>query len=220
MKKNLIKKISIISFLVLFALALSIQQNIIKLPFTAVSQFIFDFNVDDDRELVGSAHNVFVAKILEKIKNDDSDITPVTQFSAEVVYNIKGQLDGRINIQQEGGYKNGILYTVQDGDVILPDGRREGLLVPGHAYLFFTRSTPGENIYHMISYYKARKLISQDASLSLDELKVLAERDERVKELKIAYKNEILNKIDVKNNYTRNTYQSLSEEEKRALEAK
>lgn len=199
----------------IFILLLLINRNIIKLPFENIAILEYDFDTDDDRELVGISHNVFVGKVIRKIGFEDTDIGPVTHFEVQPFYNIKGNLTGAIIVQQEGGYKNGILNKIHEGEIILPNGEREIFLEPGTTYLLSTRSAPDENLYHMISHFNARKIISQDGSLSWSELSLLVDQDERVKELEEVYKNEILNETDVENNYTRNTYKELRESRKR-----
>ncbi|MCZ7383191.1 MAG: hypothetical protein O8C63_00375 [Candidatus Methanoperedens sp.] len=102
----------------------------------------FVFNVTDDRELVGFADNVFIGKVIAQTGNkantpppeagDVPGFSPQTQFSVEVVENIKGNLSGIITVSQEGGYKekNGV------NRLVLMDG--DNLLEPGNTYLFAT----------------------------------------------------------------------------------
>ncbi|MFZ3382318.1 MAG: hypothetical protein WA144_00180 [Candidatus Methanoperedens sp.] len=101
------------------------------------------FNVTDDRELVGFADNVFIGKVIAQTGNkantpppeagDVPGFSPQTQFSVEVVENIKGNLNGIIIVSQYGGYeeKNGV------NRLVLMDG--DNLLEPGKTHLFATR---------------------------------------------------------------------------------
>ncbi len=103
----------------------------------------FVFNVTDDRELVGFADNVFIGKVIAQTGNkantpppeagDVPGSSPQTQFSVEVLENIKGNLSGIITVSQEGGYeeKNGV------NRLVLMDG--DELLEPGKTYLFATQ---------------------------------------------------------------------------------
>jgi len=98
------------------------------------------FNVTDDRELVGFADNVFIGKVIAQTGNKSNTapagkvgFSPQTQFSVEVLENIKGNLSGIIIVSQYGGYKekNGI------NRLVLMDG--DELLEPGNPHLFATR---------------------------------------------------------------------------------
>lgn len=211
MKKKRWHAVIIIVLVPISILLLLINRNMIKLPFENIAIIDYAFNINDDRELVGISHNVFVAKVTRKIGFYNTEIGPVTRFEVQPFYNIKGDLTSAIIVQQEGGYKNGILNKIHEGEIILSNGEREMFLEPGTTYLLSTTSIPDENLYHMISHHNARKIISQDSTLSVEELKTLAQRDERVKQLEEAYKNEILNETDVENNYTRNTHKELHE---------
>src|SRR5687768_6809934 len=55
--------------------------------------YAVDFN--DDKKLVGAAHNVFVVKINRQVEIRDYNL-PVTMFEGEVLYNIKGNLEGDV----------------------------------------------------------------------------------------------------------------------------
>jgi len=100
-------------------------------------------NVTDDRELVGAAHNVFIGKVIAQTGNkpntppaeagDTPGFSPQTQFSVEVLENIKGKLNGIITVSQYGGYaeKSGV------NQLVLFEGDK--LLEPGKTYLFATR---------------------------------------------------------------------------------
>ncbi|KAB2945918.1 MAG: hypothetical protein MPEBLZ_04013 [Candidatus Methanoperedens nitroreducens] len=101
------------------------------------------FNVTDDRELVSFADNVFIGKVIAQTGNkantpppeagDTPGFSPQTQFSIEVVENIKGNLSGMIIVSQYGGYKEkgGV------NELHLIEGDK--LLEPGNTHLFATR---------------------------------------------------------------------------------
>lgn len=171
------------------------------------AQYAADFS--DDKILVGASHNIFVGKVIEQIGTKEQDIGPETQFSVEVIENIKGNLKDVVMVDQEGGFKNGILYVMADEGS--SDKKTSYLLKPGSTYLFATRYNKEENWYTLNSYPTARKFISSNTT-NTEELKTLAINDSRFQELQKAYKNEILLDIDVKNNNTLNSYKSLQEE--------
>lgn len=210
------KKIIIGGFVSLFSfLALGIgllHANIIKLPIERQINQISAVDLEDDKALMGASHNVFVGKVIEEIGNKDAGLSVETQFTVEVIFNIKGNLNGRVTVEQQGGYKDGILYLVHEGDTILPNGGNKGgdaLLVPGTTYLFCSRYNEKENWHTLISHPNGRKLISKDKNLSSEKLKDMSKNDEKVKKLEEAYKNEIPFDVDVANNWDYNSYKSL-----------
>lgn len=211
MTKKLISKNIIMGSIVLIAVfSIGLYTNIIKLPITKTvsPQYIADFT--DDRILMGASHNVFIGKVIKQVGDKSLGGTPETQFTVDVLLNIKGNLQGEVMVNQSGGYKNGILYLVSDGDIVtseIKDG--DELLTPGSTYLFATRYNSAENWYTLISHPSGKKLISRDKVLDKIQLETLAKSDERTKKLQEAYKNEIPLDIDVKNNNTRNSYQLL-----------
>lgn len=210
MKKKLIKRLGIASLLVVGVLAVGLHTNIIKLPIERGIYLSYVADFSDNRVLVGASHNVFVAKVLEQSGTKDTGIGPETQFEVQVVFNIKGNLSGKVTVDQEGGYKNGVLYLVYEGDAVFPSTQQgDALLKPGSTYLFTSRYDEKENWYTLISHPNGRKLISRDANLSTTQLLTLAQNDEKVIALQAAYINEILLDADIKNNNTRNSYQSL-----------
>lgn len=96
------------------------------------SEAFYSFDVTDDRELVGAAHNVFVGKV---IAQTGTTIDPYlrTQFSVEVLENIKGNLTGTVTVSQKGGYEN------LEGKQYLIITKGDKLLEPDETYLFVTR---------------------------------------------------------------------------------
>lgn len=210
-KKNII--IGILLIIAIFGAGL--HSNIIKLPITREihSQWIEEMNSDEG--LMGASHNVFVGKINKKSGDKSIYENPETQFEVEVLYNIKGDLQGSVVVSQEGGYKNGILYRSFDDVMVSSDDKQnkqdnDGLMKKGETYLFVTRYSEKGNWYSIISNPRGTKLLSSDETLSKKDLQFLAENDERVKKLKESYKKEILLDSDIKNNNTRNSYQSLT----------
>lgn len=211
-KKLTTKNINIIisSLAIVAIFGIGLYSNIIKLPITKTisPQYVADFA--DNRVLMGASHNVFVGKIIKQVGDKSLGSTPETQFAVEVVLNIKGDLQGTVVVNQSGGYKNGILYLVSEGDIVVPEAKNsDGLLVPGSTYLLATRYSPDENWYTLISHPSGKKMISRDELLNKAQLEAFAKHDEKTKELQEAYKNEILLDTDIRNNNTRNSYQLL-----------
>ena len=96
------------------------------------SQALYSFDVANDRELVGVAHNVFVGKVIAQT-GTTTDPYLRTQFSVEVLENIKGNLTGTVTVSQKGGYEH------FEGKQYLIITKGDKLLVPGESYLFVTK---------------------------------------------------------------------------------
>lgn len=82
------------------------------LPTIMHAQYPADFR--DDRILMGASHNVFVGKVISQVGNIPERILPDTQFSVDVIFNVKGNLRGRVTVDQNGGYKDGHLYLIEN----------------------------------------------------------------------------------------------------------
>lgn len=95
----------------------------------------YAFDVSDPRELVGSADNVFVGRVVEEVGGEDiageggGDI-PQTQFAVDVVENLKGELRGQVVVNQDGGTLPG------ESRPILLTGSEP--LEPGESYVLST----------------------------------------------------------------------------------
>ncbi len=100
----------------------------------------------DERQLVGSATNVFVGKVFGKagaegapLSGPGDRVMPRTQFSVVVLENIKGDLGGEVTVSQTGGYDKSVGREVRiEGDPILK---------PGQELLFATSYNPEEGWY-------------------------------------------------------------------------
>lgn len=162
----------------------------------------------NNRILVGSSHNIFIAKIIKEI---DIKTRGKQFFLAEVIFNIKGELQGVVNVGIDGEYSDDGTFHVLEG---------ETYLWPGSTYLLVTRQS-SVNSFVLVSCgipdALSWKLLSQDVSLSSVQLQNIAENDLRVKQLQAAYPKENLDKADIYHNNTLNSYQSLTEAQKYAL---
>jgi hypothetical protein len=100
----------------------------------------------DERQLVGTATNVFVGRVIGKagaegapLSGPGDRVVPRTQFSVVVLENIKGDLGGEVTVSQTGGYDKSVGHEVRiEGDPILK---------PGQELLFATSYNPEEGWY-------------------------------------------------------------------------
>jgi hypothetical protein len=217
MQKSKIISSIIIIMIFVGGVSLSVAQTGSKEHVKIIKpSYAADFS--NDKALVGASHNIFAGKVMKQIGTKERGIGPETQFSVEVIDNIKGDLSGIVTLNQEGGYRDGVLYIVggdensDDSDILAPSHNKETyLLQAGSTYLFATRYNKEENWYTLNSYPAAKKLLSSDVNMSKAALKDLAEDNWRVKALKSVYPKEILLDADVKNSNTLNSFKSISE---------
>jgi hypothetical protein len=110
----------------------------------------YAFEPSNKRQLVGFATNVFVGRVVEKVGAEGAplsgpgdEVVPRTQFSVEVLKNIKGDLNGQVTVSQTGGYDK-----AESGEV-----RVEGdpLLKPGQERLFVTSYVREEGWYAIVA---------------------------------------------------------------------
>ncbi|KKU79272.1 MAG: hypothetical protein UY04_C0013G0017 [Parcubacteria group bacterium GW2011_GWA2_47_7] len=168
-------------------------------------------NYSDNAILIGASHNVFVGKVIAQVGTNDFIRNPATQFSVEVIENIKGDLKDAVVINQEGGEKNGVLYLMEDSN---------GMLQSGFTYLLSTRYDPEGDYYTLNPHENASKLLSTDSTKNAAALQALAEQDPKVKAFEAAYPAEQLLQADVAHVNTRNSFQSLPPEAKVAAVAR
>lgn len=133
--------------------------------------WITDFN--DKRKLVGESDNVFIGEVISQIGEEDLTGKPNTQFTVKILTNIKGNLEGIVTVNQEGGYykENGELY------LLLTEG--DELLIPKETYLFTSNVIEQEGWHHLIASYGTLKIKDKEDKIRLEN------------EFKDAYKNQI-----------------------------
>jgi hypothetical protein len=180
------------------------------------AQYAADFS--NDEVLMGASHDVFVGKVIRQIGNKERGLGPETQYEVAVIDNIKGDLKGMVTVNQEGGYKDGALY-VMDDDTSAPSDESDYLLKPGNTYLLATRYSPEEDWYTLNPYPAARALISSDPSASSSALAARAEANDRVKTLGTAYKHEIVIDADIKHGNALNSYASVQAKKAEEMKA-
>ena len=172
---------------------------------------VYPADYSNDAILMGASHNVFVGKVIAMVGNNDFVGNPATQFSVEVIENIKGDLKDTVVVNQSGGYRNGALYLMEENGA---------LMIPGDTYLLSTRYDPEGNYYTLNPHENASKLLTNDANLNDATLQSLAAQDSKVESLEAAYPNEQLLDADVAHANTRNYYKSLPPEEKAAAQSR
>ena len=105
------------------------------------------FSASDDTDLVGFADNVFVGRVEKRVGSTkaESHGGPMgrTQFSVEVLKNVKGRLGGIVTVSQEGAYDpaRGCVMLMED----------DPLLKPGQEVMFFTRRDEGRGWHRIVS---------------------------------------------------------------------
>ncbi|MDQ8739459.1 hypothetical protein [Paenibacillus sp. LHD-38] len=128
------------------------------------------FDVSDTRRLVGWADNVFIGKVIGQDGTKSIDGFPETQFKVEVSDNIKGEFNGTVIVNQQGGYKGNELILIEN----------DQLLQEGQSYLFVTRHLKKENWNTLVPVYGDILITNEEA------------KKELIEKYTTAYKNEIL----------------------------
>jgi hypothetical protein len=127
------------------------------------------FDLSDTRQLVGWGDNVFIGKVLVQDGTKSLDGIPETQFKVEVTDNIKGEFDGTVIVNQQGGYKEQELILVEN----------DQLLKEGQSYLFVTKYLEEENWHTLVPVYGDILITNED------------EKEELIEKYTTAYENEI-----------------------------
>lgn len=96
-----------------------------RVPLAAVSA-----DLSDAGRLADFADDVFVGRVLAKVGQRDGSL-PQTQFRIEVMESFKGDLGGKVIVNQPGGYRR------QPNELVLSYG--DSLLEPGRTYLIATQ---------------------------------------------------------------------------------
>ena len=127
-------------------------------------------DVSNDRKLAGISHNIFIGKVISKIGvKSRTDILPETQFSVQLIENIKGNLNENIIVNQQGGNDNNKIVLFEN----------DKMIEPGKFYLFATRYNEAEKWHTLIPVY-GDLVIDNDTK-----------KKELVEKFKIAFKEQI-----------------------------
>ncbi|ESU33944.1 hypothetical protein G3A_03875 [Bacillus sp. 17376] len=127
------------------------------------------FDVTDPQRLVGWADNVFVGKVVEMSGTSDKYGMLETQFKVEVAENIKGELQGEVTVNQQGGYEGESLILVEN----------DQLLEEGESYLFVSGKNEEQNWHTVVPVYGDIMIESE------------AHKEEMLNKYKKAYQEEI-----------------------------
>lgn len=166
-------------------------------------RYIADFS--DDRNVLGISGHVFVGKITNIIKHTDVQGILVTLFEAKIVQNIKGDLKGSVVVLQVAGYRE-----VEGGRVFSSLGGNS-LMKLGETYLLATSydelvtKQEGLDVYTIGNHSNFTKLLSSNETLTISDLKSVADKDEKVSAWKEAYKNENMQMRDFIENNVKNS---------------
>lgn len=157
-------------------------------------QASYAFEASDKRKLVGASENVFVGRVLKKVGSKgipalrpipgEDNSSPATQFEVEVMNSIKGELEGRVIVNQHGG-------NDRDGQLILLE--RDPLFELGKVYI-------------ISSNYEQKRDWQQVVAQPFGKVKTKDVKDKakKVKEFKVAKQNQIPLDSTVRNPAARN----------------
>ena len=128
----------------------SIQTNCGPDAPTVVIGVDTSLNAADERRLVAVSDNVFLGRVLGKIRNvplsENSPPLPTTEFAVKVEKNIKGSISGKVTVVQGGG------CDPRYGRIALINN--DPLLKPGERAVFSTtkaKDSP-EGPYSLVSH--------------------------------------------------------------------
>ncbi len=112
--------------------------------------------------MVGFATNVFVGRVVGEAGSEGAPLSgpgekavPRTQFSVEVLKNVKGDLDGTVTVSQIGGYDG------EEGREVRVEG--DSLSKPGKRYLFVTSYNREEGWYAVVAQPFGDVLVEDEA---------------------------------------------------------
>lgn len=132
----------------LFALSAAYTQ--MTRPAYSYTEALYATDVADPRQLAGISENIFVGRVLAAEGTHYPDLIPESLFAVEVIENLKGELKGRITVNQQGGLwpvdsesKQQELHLVNE----------DALLVPGQSYLFATRADAAGRWHTVVPLY-------------------------------------------------------------------
>ena len=152
------KPFLLIPIVVIISGTMFITYNSLHSPKEVIVHSIHVTDISDDRKLLWISSNVFVWKITKEIwSKEDKGGMPTTQFSVEIIENIKGNLSWSVTVSQEWWYKDGSLY-ISEWDVFYSwstkwiISERSALMIPWEEYVMATITSENSDIYYLISH--------------------------------------------------------------------
>lgn len=178
------KKILVLALLVLILPAVGLLFKTFQLPSKSwiTREIVADFS--DDRLLVGFAENVFLATIGQRVSDRDMSGTPATQFSAQVLTNLKGDLSGEIVVSQVP--EDDVIEIESDGSY-----RHPHPLQRGATYILATSYDTQRNQHTLLPHFNAHILVSNEPSIDAEQLNRMLLSSLRYAELNEALKHQI-----------------------------
>lgn len=140
-------------------------------------------DLSDDRKLAGFVQDIFIGRVLGKLGQTEERGLPETQFKVRVLDTLKGEVQGDITVNQQGGIREA------DNSIY----RREGdpnLLEAGKAYLFATRYYDVEDWHTVMPGYGNLEI---EDSKDLSDIGVLS--SSHAVQLKVRFSDAITNEI-------------------------
>lgn len=126
-------------------------------PVIKTVEYSNSFDVSDPNKLVGWADSVFIGKVVEQSGSKSLDGFPETQFKVEVLQSIKGDLNGTITVNQQGGYEGNQLTLIEN----------DSLLEEGKSYLLVTKYLKHENWHTLVPVYGDIEIQNEDHKAKL-----------------------------------------------------
>ena len=124
------------------------------------------FQEEDIRKVVGVSTHIFAGRVVAVVGNEGIPTTgpgnvsiPRTQFSVEVLENIKGELSGTVIVDQIGG---------AGSDSIIVDLEGDSLLQVGKTYLLATEYGPDDNWYGIVAQGYGNVLVEDATARTRD----------------------------------------------------
>lgn len=111
-------------------------------PTTVFVDPSYETDITDQRKLAGDVDAVFVGTVMEQTGTKTRGVMPETQFRVNVVEVLKGDVNGDVTVNQQGG-----IHT-ESGDLLLMAG--DELITAGNSYLFAVKHSPQESWYTLV----------------------------------------------------------------------
>lgn len=141
------------------------NQSIGKVQEVVNVSAIQTFDTADINELLSFSDNVFLGRVKKELGVKAIDSSVETQYSVEVLNNIKGSLQGTIVLDSMGGMMNGIKYTMNNNEK----------LEAKSCYIFYTKYNSEYNWYTAVPNHGEVKVQNnKETDKQVNELKAIA----------------------------------------------